>query len=68
MDASRNQLSERDERLSRDGKYKKPATVRKEQAKMRACLICKRKFLSAWSGQRVCRQCTSTSAWRDGVL
>jgi hypothetical protein len=35
---------------------------------MRACLVCRKPFLSAWAGERICRQCKSTSAWRGGVL
>ena len=47
----------------------KAATDRSnDEAKMRACLICSREFLSAWAGERICRQCKSTSAWRGGVL
>jgi hypothetical protein len=57
-----------DARLFPDDVHKKPTTEGSDQAKMRACLICKRRFLSAWAGERVCRQCKSTSGWRGGVL
>ena len=61
-------LDDDDAHLSPDDAHKKPTTDRSDQAKMRACLICKRRFLSAWAGERVCRQCKSTSGWRGGVL
>ncbi len=38
------------------------------EAKVRKCLICKTSFESAWAGERVCRRCKSTSAWRGGAL
>jgi len=70
MDArsSRYDLDDDDARLSRDDEHRKPTTDRGDEAKMRACLVCKREFLSAWAGERICRQCKSTSAWRGGVL
>lgn len=36
------------------------------QAKERRCLVCQDKFLSAWSGERVCKRCRQTSHWRSG--
>ena len=66
--SSRHDLDDDDARLSPHDVNKKPTTDRSGEAKMRACLICKRRFLSAWSGERVCRQCKSASAWRGGVL
>ncbi len=39
-----------------------------DQEKVRKCLICQEQFPSAWSGERVCRRCKSTSAWRSGTL
>lgn len=38
------------------------------EAKVRGCLVCKTPFQSAWSGERICHRCKSTSAWRSGVL
>jgi len=38
----------------------------KLQPKMRACLICKKTFPSEWAGERICRNCKSTAAWRSG--
>lgn len=37
-----------------------------QQAKERRCLVCQDKFLSAWSGERVCKRCRQTSHWRSG--
>jgi hypothetical protein len=42
--------------------------VRRDVEKIRKCLICKTPFSSAWAGERVCRRCKSTSAWRGGAL
>ena len=33
--------------------------------KVRKCLICREAFPSAWSGERVCRRCKTTSTWRS---
>ena len=41
---------------------------RGDEEKIRKCLICKTPFPSAWAGERVCRRCKSTSAWRGGAL
>lgn len=35
--------------------------------KDRQCLSCKASFPSAWFGERICRRCKSTNAWRNGV-
>jgi hypothetical protein len=42
--------------------------TRRGEEKVRNCLICKTPFASAWAGERVCRRCKSTSAWRGGAL
>ena len=34
--------------------------------KTRYCLVCREPFQSAWAGERVCRKCKSTAAWRSG--
>ncbi len=39
---------------------------RKDETKTRHCLICKDSFLSEWAGERICRKCKSSSAWRTG--
>ncbi len=36
-------------------------------AKNRDCLLCRKEFLSAWAGERICRPCKGTSAWRSGI-
>ena len=36
------------------------------QAKTRLCLMCREPFESAWAGERVCKRCKSTAAWREG--
>jgi hypothetical protein len=41
---------------------------RASEEKIRKCLVCKSPFPSSWSGERVCRRCKSTSAWRSGAL
>jgi len=38
----------------------------KTTAKKRQCLMCRDKFTSAWSGERICKRCRSTAAWREG--
>lgn len=43
-------------------------TPRPHVAKIRKCLVCKSPFESSWAGERVCRRCKSTSAWRGGAL
>jgi len=57
-----------DLRATREDEHRKPEADRADEAKMRACLVCRKPFLSAWAGERICRQCKSTSAWRGGVL
>ena len=32
----------------------------------RSCLKCHNPFLSAWAGERVCKACKNTTAWRSG--
>ena len=34
--------------------------------KTRRCLVCCEDFLSAWAGERVCKKCRSSTAWRQG--
>lgn len=38
------------------------------EEKIRNCLVCKTPFPSSWAGERVCRRCKSTAAWRSGAL
>jgi hypothetical protein len=49
-------------------KAEKPLhTNRSSGAKIRTCLICRKEFPSAWAGERICRPCKGTSAWRSGI-
>jgi len=41
-----------------------PSPMHKE--KTRRCLVCSEDFLSAWAGERVCKKCRSSTAWRQG--
>ena len=41
---------------------------RASEQKIRKCLICRSPFPSAWAGERVCRRCKSTTAWRSSGL
>lgn len=34
--------------------------------KKRRCLVCSDDFISAWAGERVCKKCRSSTAWRQG--
>jgi len=36
------------------------------RVKTRRCLVCRDAFESAWAGERICRKCKSTAAWRSG--
>ena len=47
-------------------KYKKPKPENDPDRKTRRCLMCSRDFDSAWAGERICRKCKSTAAWRTG--
>lgn len=38
----------------------------KTDRKTRRCLMCGQPFPSEWAGERVCRSCKSTAAWRTG--
>jgi Zn finger protein HypA/HybF involved in hydrogenase expression len=35
--------------------------------KVRKCLSCQTPFQSAWSGERVCPKCKTSSSWRAGT-
>ena len=32
----------------------------------RPCLMCGTRFISQWSGERICQKCKSRSNWREG--
>jgi hypothetical protein len=36
------------------------------EAKERRCLMCGETFQSEWAGERICRRCRSSAAWRQG--
>lgn len=38
----------------------------KEAVKERKCLMCGQEFSSEWAGDRICRRCKATEAWRRG--
>lgn len=35
--------------------------------KERPCLMCRLKFMSQWSGERICQKCKTRAIWREGV-
>ena len=39
---------------------------RESQRKERACMMCGEGFESEWFGERICRKCKSTAAYRQG--
>jgi hypothetical protein len=51
-----------------EDEHKKPETEREPTPKTRACLVCEEPFPSEWAGERICRRCKSTAAWRSGAL
>ena len=38
-----------------------------KQPKVRTCLLCKEAFNSDWAGDRVCKRCKGTVAWRGSA-
>lgn len=42
-------------------------TPQRDTVKDRKCLKCKATFQSEWAGERVCRRCKGTNAWRNGL-
>lgn len=53
--------------MSNADKNSKPEPERKYEAKIRLCLKCREEFRSEWPGERICRSCKSSSAWREGI-
>ena len=47
-------------------KLKTRETNRDTDVKNRRCLLCGDSFPSEWAGERVCRKCKATAAWRNG--
>ena len=40
--------------------------IRTQTQKVRKCLLCSTDFESEWAGERVCKKCKATAAWRQG--
>ncbi len=54
--------------MSKSSANKKPESDRVYVSKERKCLMCSKLFVSAWPGERICKSCKETSAWRDSSL
>lgn len=50
--------------MSDSGKHR--VRSRHDAPRTRQCLLCKAAFHSEWSGERICKRCKSSSAWRGG--
>lgn len=35
--------------------------------RIRKCMTCSEPFESAWSGERICKRCKGSAAWKSGV-
>jgi len=53
--------------MSSSEKNSKPEPDRQYETKTRKCLRCREEFSSSWPGERICRTCKSSSAWREGI-
>ena len=53
--------------MSSSEKNSKPEPDRTYEPQERKCLKCREEFLSSWPGERICRTCKSSSAWREGI-
>jgi hypothetical protein len=53
--------------MSSSEKNSKPEPDRQYETKARKCLRCREEFASSWPGERICRTCKSSSAWREGI-
>jgi hypothetical protein len=51
-----------------DESRENPEAKRMPEKKIRNCLVCHSAFLSAWAGERICKRCKGTSAWRNGTI
>lgn len=38
-----------------------------DDQKARKCLRCSMTFASEWSGERICKRCKNSNAWRNGI-
>ena len=52
---------------SRASEAKKPVSDRPQERKLRRCLMCSSRFQSNHYGERVCSNCKTTAAWREGA-
>ena len=50
------------------GRHKTSVLKRTAEQKIRKCQICRSPFPSAWAGERICRRCKDTAAWRSGAF
>ena len=50
------------------GRRQESAPTRIIEQAIRKCLVCRSSFLSAWAGERICRRCKDTAAWRSGAF
>ena len=46
---------------------REPDPQARDVPKNRACLRCKVRFESQWSGERICRRCKNSTNWRNGL-
>ena len=46
--------------------YKKSVLAGDIDSKVRNCLACRRRFKSAWAGERICPKCKHSRSWRSG--
>ncbi len=60
-------MDETTEKKTDGWQHKKPRSERHHESKRRNCLMCQGQFLSTWPGERVCGNCKSTTAWREGI-
>ena len=60
------ELKDQEDRSVELNRYKKPESEQNPAPKTRNCLICRSPFQSAWSGERVCQRCKTTTTWRSG--
>lgn len=46
--------------------HHKPKPDNADARKRRKCLMCSNQFNSDWAGDRVCKSCRNSRAWKDG--
>jgi hypothetical protein len=50
-----------------EDQYERDAEHAWDVPKVRKCLTCRTPFESEWSGERICKRCKSTAAWKSGT-